>query len=164
MIQDKEAERLLSSDLVVKEALRAAAEDGIVFIDEIDKIVDSQRGSVSTSANVSNEGVQRDLLPILEGCQVRQHHGVGGWVSTSHNTPNTCSHPDWASSRIAVHCSIRGGSHHRTAWFMSSNPDMVSPCRPFPSSTPCGHLVGTNTSHLPPCPSLPPCLVCVSPR
>jgi ATP-dependent HslUV protease ATP-binding subunit HslU len=75
VIQDKEAERLLSSDLVVKEALRAAAEDGIVFIDEIDKIVDSQRGSVSTSANVSNEGVQRDLLPILEGCQVRAAPG-----------------------------------------------------------------------------------------
>jgi ATP-dependent HslUV protease ATP-binding subunit HslU len=55
----------------MKEALRAAEEDGIVFIDEIDKIVDSSRGTRSTGGNVSNEGVQRDLLPILEGCQVR---------------------------------------------------------------------------------------------
>lgn len=122
MIQDKEAERLLSSDLVVKEALRAAAEDGIVFIDEIDKIVDSQRGSVSTSANVSNEGVQRDLLPILEGCQVRQHHGVGGWVSTSHNTPNTCSHPDWASSS--------NSSALQHTWRVSSQDSLVHEQQP----------------------------------
>lgn len=70
ILSEGESDRWLSSELVMKEALRAAEEDGIVFIDEIDKIVDSGRGHRSTGGNVSNEGVQRDLLPILEGCQV----------------------------------------------------------------------------------------------
>jgi ATP-dependent HslUV protease ATP-binding subunit HslU len=55
----------LQSDFVTKEAIRAAQEDGIVFIDEIDKIVDGKSGRMGGS--VSSEGVQRDLLPIIEG-------------------------------------------------------------------------------------------------
>ncbi|KAF8072735.1 hslU [Scenedesmus sp. PABB004] len=66
----------------VREALRCAGEDGIVFIDEIDKIVDASRGAAgATSSNVSSEGVQRDLLPILEGSVVTTKHGP---VSTDH--------------------------------------------------------------------------------
>eukprot|EP00775_Hariotina_reticulata_P003652 gene3652-3913_t len=79
---DVEVERSLSSERVVKEALRAAQEDGIVFVDEIDKIVDGSRGaSGATSSNVSSEGVQRDLLPILEGSVVSTKYGN---VSTDH--------------------------------------------------------------------------------
>ncbi|KAF6260956.1 P-loop containing nucleoside triphosphate hydrolase protein [Scenedesmus sp. NREL 46B-D3] len=82
LLLDAEVERALSSDRVVREALRAAQEDGIVFIDEIDKIVDTSKGAAgSTSSNVSSEGVQRDLLPILEGSTVATKYGN---VSTDH--------------------------------------------------------------------------------
>ena len=59
-------ENPLQSDLVVREAVRAAEQDGIVFIDEIDKIVDGGR-RFTGGGSVSSEGVQRDLLPIIEG-------------------------------------------------------------------------------------------------
>eukprot|EP00878_Enallax_costatus_P013102 GHUV01013690.1.p1 GENE.GHUV01013690.1~~GHUV01013690.1.p1 ORF type:complete len:311 (+),score=125.10 GHUV01013690.1:1159-2091(+) len=82
LLADAEVERFLNSDRVVKEALRAAQEDGIVFIDEIDKIVDTSKGTGgATSSNVSSEGVQRDLLPILEGSVVGTKYGN---VSTEH--------------------------------------------------------------------------------
>jgi len=68
----EEAEKLLDMDKVKKEALRRAENDGIVFIDEIDKIASS--GNVS-GVDVSREGVQRDLLPIVEGCTVNTKHG-----------------------------------------------------------------------------------------
>ena len=70
-------EKLINSDDVTKEALSSAAE-GIVFIDEIDKIV-----SVSGihSADASAEGVQRDLLPLIEGSSVDTKHGK---VDTDH--------------------------------------------------------------------------------
>ena len=51
---------------MTREAVRAAEQDGIVFIDEIDKIVEG-RGGGRLSGSVSSEGVQRDLLPIIEG-------------------------------------------------------------------------------------------------
>ncbi|KAG2439719.1 hypothetical protein HYH02_010598 [Chlamydomonas schloesseri] len=79
-LEEAEAEKLLSSEAVTREALRAAEQDGIVFIDEIDKIVEPSSGRV-VSGGVSSEGVQRDLLPIIEGCTVPTKHGP---VSTEH--------------------------------------------------------------------------------
>ena len=70
---------MMQSDQVTKEAIRAAENDGIVFIDEIDKIVESR--GVRVSGSVSSEGVQRDLLPIIEGSTVNTKHGN---VSTDH--------------------------------------------------------------------------------
>lgn len=70
---ESECERHLNSELVAKEALRLAEQDGIVFIDEIDKVVDNGRRYVS--GNVSAEGVQRDLLPIIEGSVVTTKYG-----------------------------------------------------------------------------------------
>ncbi|GBF99764.1 ATP-dependent protease ATP-binding subunit [Raphidocelis subcapitata] len=73
LLVDQEAEKWLSSELVAREAVRSAQEDGIVFIDEIDKI--AVRGGVGSGGSVSSEGVQRDLLPILEGSTVSTKYG-----------------------------------------------------------------------------------------
>ena len=78
-IEEQEAEKVMQSEQVTKEAIRAAENDGIVFIDEIDKIVESR--GVRVSGSVSSEGVQRDLLPIIEGSTVSTKHGN---VSTDH--------------------------------------------------------------------------------
>ncbi|GLC56041.1 hypothetical protein PLESTB_001058200 [Pleodorina starrii] len=80
-LEEAESEKLLSSDQITREAIRAAEQDGIVFIDEIDKIVDPSSGRVVTGGGVSSEGVQRDLLPIIEGSVVPTKHGN---VSTEH--------------------------------------------------------------------------------
>jgi len=71
-IEEMETERLLENYDIIKEAIRAVEESGIVFIDEIDKLVSSgdYRG-----ADASSEGVQRDLLPIIEGSTVSTKHG-----------------------------------------------------------------------------------------
>jgi len=69
---DEESDKLIDNDAVITEALRRAENDGIIFIDEIDKIAaSSQRGG----ADVSREGVQRDILPIVEGCTVMTKYG-----------------------------------------------------------------------------------------
>ncbi len=69
----EEGDKLIDQDSVTKEAIRVAEEDGIVFIDEIDKIASrSDRGG----ADVSREGVQRDLLPLIEGTTVATKHGA----------------------------------------------------------------------------------------
>ncbi|KAF5828727.1 P-loop containing nucleoside triphosphate hydrolase protein [Dunaliella salina] len=78
-IEELEADKHMSSDMVTKEALRATEQDGIVFIDEIDKIVGG--GSRQVGSSVSSEGVQRDLLPIIEGSTVQTKHGN---VNTDH--------------------------------------------------------------------------------
>ncbi|KAL6756973.1 ATP-dependent hsl protease ATP-binding subunit hslU [Haematococcus lacustris] len=75
-----EIDRSLSSDAVSREALRAAEQDGIVFIDEIDKIVEPPQGRAATG-RISSDGVQRDLLPIIEGSTVQTKHGT---VNTDH--------------------------------------------------------------------------------
>eukprot|EP00798_Chlamydomonas_sp_ICE-L_P005248 gene5244-18479_t len=80
-IEDQEAERLMQTDMVVKEAVRAAEQDGIIFIDEIDKIVDGGGARRFSGGSVSSEGVQRDLLPIIEGSVVQTKYGP---VSTDH--------------------------------------------------------------------------------
>jgi ATP-dependent HslUV protease ATP-binding subunit HslU len=73
-------ERLIDMDKVMKEALRRTEESGIVFLDEIDKIA-SRGGGNSQGPDVSREGVQRDLLPIVEGTTVTTKHGM---VKTDH--------------------------------------------------------------------------------
>jgi ATP-dependent HslUV protease ATP-binding subunit HslU len=74
----QEADKLIDMDAVKREALRRAGEHGIVFIDEIDKVAgrEGQRGP-----DVSREGVQRDILPIVEGSTVQTKHGP---LSTDH--------------------------------------------------------------------------------
>ena len=74
----EESDKLLDEDQLIHEALEAAENDGIVFIDEIDKI--SAR-SERVGGDVSREGVQRDLLPLLEGTSVSTKYGV---VKTDH--------------------------------------------------------------------------------
>ncbi len=74
----EESEKLLDQDQVVQEAIRDVENNGIVFLDEIDKIcAREQRGG----ADVSREGVQRDLLPLIEGTTVTTKHGA---VKTDH--------------------------------------------------------------------------------
>ncbi|AUS85723.1 ATP-dependent protease ATPase subunit HslU [Lysinibacillus capsici] len=69
----EEANKLIDADEVAQEAINRAEQTGIVFIDEIDKIA-SKEGN--TSANVSREGVQRDILPIVEGSTVTTKYGA----------------------------------------------------------------------------------------
>jgi ATP-dependent HslUV protease ATP-binding subunit HslU len=74
----EESDKLLDSESVTREALRVTEEDGIVFLDEIDKIASR---SERAGADVSREGVQRDLLPLIEGTTVATKHGP---VKTDH--------------------------------------------------------------------------------
>jgi ATP-dependent HslUV protease ATP-binding subunit HslU len=77
LIQE-EAQKLIDMDNVVKMAIERVEQSGIIFIDEIDKVA----GRESTAGpDVSREGVQRDLLPIIEGCTVNTKHGM---VRTDH--------------------------------------------------------------------------------
>jgi len=70
----EEANKLIDMDAVKREALRRAAEDGIIFIDEIDKV--AGREGARGGPDVSREGVQRDILPIVEGSTVTTKHGT----------------------------------------------------------------------------------------
>lgn len=70
---DEESNRLIDGDAVNTEALRRAEQDGIIFIDEIDKV--AGKGN-SNGADVSREGVQRDILPIVEGSTVTTKYGT----------------------------------------------------------------------------------------
>lgn len=75
---EEESDKLLDNEKIIAEAIKAVENDGIVFIDEIDKISgkDDRRGG-----DVSREGVQRDLLPLIEGTTVNTKHGA---VKTDH--------------------------------------------------------------------------------
>ncbi len=73
------SDKLLDQDRVVKEAIRTVEQNGIVFLDEIDKIC--RRSEQLAGADVSREGVQRDLLPLIEGTTVATKHGT---VKTDH--------------------------------------------------------------------------------
>lgn len=79
IFEKEEVEKLIDMDSVVVEALERAQNNGIVFIDEIDKIV--AYGDKGGGPDVSREGVQRDLLPIVEGSTVNTKYGT---VSTDH--------------------------------------------------------------------------------
>lgn len=76
----QEGEKLLDEENVIKSAIKLAEQDGIVFIDEIDKIVSSST-SKGGRGDVSREGVQRDLLPLIEGTTVNTKYGP---VNTHH--------------------------------------------------------------------------------
>jgi len=79
ILLDEEAAKLIDMDEVKDEAINLAESSGIIFIDEIDKIASgNKKGS---GPDVSREGVQRDLLPIVEGCTVNTKHGV---IKTDH--------------------------------------------------------------------------------
>lgn len=72
ILEQEEADKLIDQDAVQEEAIRRAEQDGIVFIDEIDKIAGRRGGS---GPDVSREGVQRDILPIVEGSTVNTKYG-----------------------------------------------------------------------------------------
>jgi ATP-dependent HslUV protease ATP-binding subunit HslU len=76
----QESDKLLDQDAIVQEALRTVENDGIVFIDEIDKVCARSEGG-RVGADVSREGVQRDLLPLIEGTTVTTKYGS---VKTDH--------------------------------------------------------------------------------
>lgn len=78
LVLQEESDKLLDDDKIVSSAIKAVENDGIVFIDEIDKICakDDRRGG-----DVSREGVQRDLLPLIEGTSVSTKYGM---VKTDH--------------------------------------------------------------------------------
>jgi len=73
--QEEEADKLIDMESVTTDAIRLAEQAGIVFIDEIDKIA-SRGGGGGSGPDVSREGVQRDLLPVVEGCAVNTKHGT----------------------------------------------------------------------------------------
>jgi ATP-dependent HslUV protease ATP-binding subunit HslU len=75
---DDEAAKLVNDEELKSQAIEAAEQNGIVFIDEIDKV--AKRGD-SSGGDVSREGVQRDLLPLIEGCTVSTKHGM---IKTDH--------------------------------------------------------------------------------
>ncbi len=79
LIQE-ESDKLIDADQITSEAIRTVENDGIVFLDEIDKIC-SRSDSARGGADVSREGVQRDLLPLIEGTTVATKHGP---VKTDH--------------------------------------------------------------------------------
>lgn len=78
LITDEEAAKLINEDDIKARALSSAEQNGIVFIDEIDKV--AKRGETSGS-DVSREGVQRDLLPLIEGCTISSKYGM---IKTDH--------------------------------------------------------------------------------
>jgi ATP-dependent HslUV protease ATP-binding subunit HslU len=78
LLMAEESDKLLDQDQVVREGIHAAEQNGIVFLDEIDKISGREGRS---GADVSREGVQRDLLPLVEGTSVMTKHGM---VRTEH--------------------------------------------------------------------------------
>lgn len=78
LLTDEEAARLIDDEAIKSNALQAVEQNGIVFLDEMDKIT---KRSESTGPDVSREGVQRDLLPLVEGCTVTTRYGM---VKTDH--------------------------------------------------------------------------------
>lgn len=80
ILANEEAAKLIDMDKVTKQALERVQQSGIVFIDEIDKVA-SRGGSGKSGPDVSREGVQRDLLPIVEGSGVMTKYGM---VKTDH--------------------------------------------------------------------------------
>ncbi|NTW69130.1 MAG: ATP-dependent protease ATPase subunit HslU [Chlorobiaceae bacterium] len=81
LLEQEEVQKLIDMESVVKEAINKVEQSGIVFIDEIDKIAAPSTGAGGKGPDVSREGVQRDLLPIVEGSNVATKHGM---VKTDH--------------------------------------------------------------------------------
>ena len=80
ILREQEAQKLIDMDSVTDEAIENAEQNGIIFIDEIDKIA-SGNGRMTSGADVSREGVQRDILPIVEGSVINTKYGP---VKTDH--------------------------------------------------------------------------------
>ena len=78
-IKDEEAAKMLNVDDLKARAVEVVEQNGIVFIDEIDKV--AKRGESGSGGDVSREGVQRDLLPLIEGCTVSTKYGM---IKTDH--------------------------------------------------------------------------------
>lgn len=78
---EQEAEKLIDHEAAVQEALDRVQNQGIVFIDEIDKVASDNSATSKGGGEVSRQGVQRDLLPIVEGSTVNTKHGI---VKTDH--------------------------------------------------------------------------------
>lgn len=82
ILVEQETEKLLDEDKIIAEAIEKTEDSGIVFLDEIDKIASPEgSGGGKGSPDVSRQGVQRDLLPIVEGSAVNTRHGI---VHTDH--------------------------------------------------------------------------------
>ncbi|MCI8348890.1 MAG: ATP-dependent protease ATPase subunit HslU [Firmicutes bacterium] len=79
ILREQEAQKLIDMDVVTDEAVENAEQNGIIFIDEIDKIASGSR--MTSGADVSREGVQRDILPIVEGSVINTKYGP---VKTDH--------------------------------------------------------------------------------
>ncbi|MBI2342285.1 MAG: AAA family ATPase, partial [Deltaproteobacteria bacterium] len=80
ILSQEESSKLVDMEKVTKLAIERVEQNGIVFLDEIDKIA-SREGALSHGPDVSREGVQRDILPIIEGSTVMTKHGM---VKTDH--------------------------------------------------------------------------------
>ncbi len=78
LLIDEEADKMIDQEVITREAIEAVEQNGIVFLDEIDKVCAK---SETRGADVSREGVQRDLLPLIEGTTVSTKHGA---VATDH--------------------------------------------------------------------------------
>ncbi len=78
LLTQEEAQKLVDNEKVIREAIARAEQSGIIFIDEIDKVAGRETGR---GPDVSREGVQRDLLPIVEGCTVATKYGM---LNTQH--------------------------------------------------------------------------------
>jgi ATP-dependent HslUV protease ATP-binding subunit HslU len=81
ILLDEESAKLIDMDEVKEEAIRKAENTGIIFIDEIDKVAGSSKKGGGGGPDVSREGVQRDLLPIVEGSAVNTKYGI---INTDH--------------------------------------------------------------------------------
>ncbi len=81
LLADDEAAKLVNEDEIRREAIREVEDNGIVFLDEIDKITRRSGEGSGSNADVSREGVQRDLLPLVEGSTVNTRYGM---VRTDH--------------------------------------------------------------------------------
>ncbi|WP_369309170.1 HslU--HslV peptidase ATPase subunit [Providencia rettgeri] len=79
LLVEEEAAKLVNPEELKEQAIEAVEQNGIVFIDEFDKIC--KRGGQTSGPDVSREGVQRDLLPLIEGCTISTKHGM---VKTDH--------------------------------------------------------------------------------
>ncbi len=79
ILAEEEAERLVNEDEIKAQAVERVEQHGIVFLDEIDKV--TKRNEGGAGADVSREGVQRDLLPLVEGCTVSTKYGM---IKTDH--------------------------------------------------------------------------------
>ncbi len=76
VLLEEETDKLIDNEKIIEQAIERTEQTGIIFLDEIDKIASGDRDGAGRGADVSRQGVQRDLLPIVEGSAVNTRHGV----------------------------------------------------------------------------------------